>query len=673
MMVQRTKSMKSKLKKPIFFIAVLFFATVILGCAAGGDTSEYTVKVILTETENLTVKSENPVYVKAGEDAVFEVDIPEDMKIDAITEGASYEDGKIIIRGVIFPETVNVKVRKKLKCTYSFMSTEGGTVESSLKKGSYEEDTPVTVKAKPRKGIVFIGWSFGKPISAGGNLVSIDSEYTFMLEKNTTVYANYLSKNESLIIYHANGGVTSDGGDVFYDVISDDYHFYPNTLSEEDVFERDGYILYGYNTKADGTGKYYGCGWNVVPENNGNLEELWCMWAEVSPESDFEYENSGKGVKITKYKGNASVIVVPEKLGGKKVTSIGSKAFDGCTAEKIILSKYITDVSNSAFNNCKFKTLYMFDGIVKIRDESFRDCDEFSTLIVNACQSPKYQKSNHGTYCIKFERLVYAHQNGLKKLVFFGGSNATYGILSEQLEKGLNGEYYIIDYGQHYETCGMFFLDLASNFVSEGDIVILCPEPNEWQMGTNKWSSIMWQFFEGAYEQLQYIDIRDYKQVFNSFSEFNNTRQFMQETTYLDYWNGINRYGDNDWFKPGQYDGFMGSQGTYGLDTKVINADNLNYALDKILERGAKTYMSFSSINVKGLTERGQTEKQQATYVSYIDKNLHVTRISEIADYIFPGRYMYDTNFHLSTEGTKLRTERLINDIKAQLAKEASR
>jgi hypothetical protein len=79
-------------------------------------------------------------------------------------------------------------------------------------------------------------------------------------------------------------------------------------------------------------------------------------------------------------------------------------------AEKIILSKYITDVRNTAFNNCKLKTLYMFDGIVKIRDEAFRSCSEFSTLIVNACQPPKYQKSNHGTYCIKFERLVYAHQ-----------------------------------------------------------------------------------------------------------------------------------------------------------------------------------------------------------------------------------------------------------------------
>ena len=265
----------------------------------------------------MTVKSENPVYVKAGEDAVFEVDIPEDMKIESITEGATYKDGKIVARGVVFPETVNVKVRKKLKCTYSFMSTEGGTVESSIKKGSYEEDTPVTVKSKPRKGIVFIGWSFGKPISGGGGLVSIDSEYTFKLERNTTIYANYLGKDESLIIYHANGGVTPDGSDVYYDVISDNYHFYPNTLSEEDVFERDGYILYGYNTKEDGSGKYYGCGWNVVPENDGNLEELWCMWAEVSPESDFEYENSGRGVKITKYKGNASVIVVPEKLGVK--------------------------------------------------------------------------------------------------------------------------------------------------------------------------------------------------------------------------------------------------------------------------------------------------------------------------------------------------------------------
>ena len=44
MMVQRIRFMKAKLVKPVFFTAVLFFAIVILGCAAGGDTLEYTVK-----------------------------------------------------------------------------------------------------------------------------------------------------------------------------------------------------------------------------------------------------------------------------------------------------------------------------------------------------------------------------------------------------------------------------------------------------------------------------------------------------------------------------------------------------------------------------------------------------------------------------------------------------
>ena len=50
--------------------------------------------------------------------------------------------------------------------------------------------------------------------------------------------------------------------------------------------------------------------------------------AATTADGKFEYEvNEDGGVTITKYTGNDTEVVIPSKIGGKKVTSIGDKAF----------------------------------------------------------------------------------------------------------------------------------------------------------------------------------------------------------------------------------------------------------------------------------------------------------------------------------------------------------
>lgn len=144
----------------------------------------------------------------------------------------------------------------------------------------------------------------------------------------------------------------------------------------------------------------------------------------------------------------------------------------------------------------------------------------------------------------------------------------------------------------------------------------------------------------------------------------------MSDTSYTDYWDGINRYGDNSWYRSGQYDGFVGSQGTYSLKTDHIDADLMNYVIDKCLAKGAKAYMTFPSLNEHALTGSGKKKSGRKDYENYIEENLHTTLISTIEDYIFNGKYMADTNYHLSTKGTEIRTSRLISDLRAQLKKD---
>ena len=41
--------------------------------------------------------------------------------------------------------------------------------------------------------------------------------------------------------------------------------------------------------------------------------------------------------------------------------------------------------------------------------------------------------------------------------------------------------------------------------------------------------------------------------------------------------------------------------------------------------------------------------------------------ISSVTDYLFPGRYFFYTDYHLSTEGAALRTQSLVRDIAAAM------
>ena len=48
-------------------------------------------------------------------------------------------------------------------------------------------------------------------------------------------------------------------------------------------------------------------------------------------DGDFFYERAGVGARVTGYRGSSGAVVIPERLGGSPVTSIGNYAFNGRT------------------------------------------------------------------------------------------------------------------------------------------------------------------------------------------------------------------------------------------------------------------------------------------------------------------------------------------------------
>lgn len=71
---------------------------------------------------------------------------------------------------------------------------------------------------------------------------------------------------------------------------------------------------------------------------------------------DYEYIILDDGtVKITKYNGSAQELAIPYTLDGKKVTSIGNRAFSACRSlTSIFISDSVSQLDKLAFFGCRF-------------------------------------------------------------------------------------------------------------------------------------------------------------------------------------------------------------------------------------------------------------------------------------------------------------------------------
>ena len=671
-------------------ITVLMCAAFLTGCLGIADKivneirepKPMTVSVMLQEAEGMTIKSKNPVEVKVGENATFEVSLIQGYKIDTLSDGAVYEDGVVTLGEVRYPTTVEARTRTLGKFLMTVTNNpEQGKIRSSVAGGNVREDTEITLTVTPEEGMVFLGYSLNASAAAGGEIVCTTPEYTFTMKEEVEVFTNYYNVGDGrLIVYDSNGGDQPKQ----YDTFSNSSHYIcPHALINTDYFTREGYVLYGYNTEADGSGVYYGPGWNIImPEDDSVPVTLYAQWMPVTEKEAFTYTVNAtkKTITITGYTGNHETVVIPETIDGYPVTAINKGAFSNCSFKTLYLSKNLQIVNNGAFSNCKqFTTLYFCDTIRQITDSAFSGCTEFQMLYMLACMDPRYSSSRNGNYMVKYQRLITAES---PKLVIHSGSNTSYGIDSALLESELGNRYSVVNYGCNQDTPACFYYDVIADFINPGDLVIHAPEMRNYQWGYNEMNTTTWQIFEGAYDAFSHVDIRNYKNVFASFTSFNGSRYTMTPRTYEHYSSEtVNKYGDyiKEKIGSGPIQGTInnllaqGGVGSMNMDPNYLTQSyvaNLNREFDNIKAAGGKVYVTFCCTMDINLNKVSQGLERQTEYKNAVIKNIHGTVISDPGTYVMEYKYFYNSVYHLNTAGSQLRTRWLAKDILAQLAKE---
>ena len=480
------------------------------------------------------------------------------------------------------------------------------------------------------------------------------------------------------VTYDANGGTPLAGGSAVQTLPAPTSHLRANTARGAEMFAREGYVLRGWNTEADGTGTHIGIGSRT---DYAEGLTLYAEWAEANAEADFIWEEQAGGACITGFTGEGGILTVPERLGGLPVRRIAPYAFAGCGAAEVILPSSLTSVQAHAFEGAALKRLTLYDGISEISDESFAECENLTTLHINAAEAPVYSGSYFDAFTDKTDRL--RSLKGQKKLVLLAGSAARYAYDSALLAERFPA-YAPVNMGVYAYTNLLPQAEIARAFMEEGDVLLSSPEFDSVDMqfgATNALDANIYAMVESDYDLFSLLDLRGYSEVFSSFTAFLRIKHSSEKLSY-----DITAKSFDDDGNPVPYDTYN-EYGDYVLERPNEERDEMHrqipadytrasFPLQKIealnalygsfLRMGVRVYFTYAPRNRSSLTEES-TPEEIAALDTYLREKLCAPVISDIQSSLFSGVYFYVIDNHLSSEGVALHMQNILEDLTAVL------
>lgn len=635
--------------------------------------TDYGIPVMVAFPVNAAKTPANLVYIQPGQDVYYPIEISENYEYVSNDADAEFIDGVLILKNILYPTTVTVSVVQKGISKFLQVG-DGGTVVADTDDGLIDFSVPVTLRATPKEGYDFVGWTTGDYLLEQGKLISQEPVYTASLNASDPLYANFKLETDAIICYHLNGGsAVGTDNDVYYDSFPLTYYHYPNAIADLGVFEKEGYTLLEYSENRDGSGFVTCPGGKIFLENQGIIE-LWTQWEKWSPASFFDFENG----YITGYRGSEEIVTIPGEINGEAVIGIRNGAFIGAPAKTFIMHKNLVTIESGAFQSCaNIETFYLHDSIRSISSKTFQNCNDFKNFRYNAATPPSKVSQSWAAYTRKFERAVYLAGPEHNLFAVLSGSSSLYSTDSPLLEELLlegGYEFDVLNFGIQASCSQLFFLEFLYHFTDEGDVIIQAPEAGgsgTSTMGTSISTTLM-QVLQSTYNAFRYVDISKYGNLFKAITDTNKMREGSPYVSYSDERSDrvtINIYGDREnehktGNNPNYRPGTITLNGSYPPDN-TIKEFNLMYR--RFLAHGVRVYYSFATI-AEGAFKA--PPENVTAYENRVDTKLLSPRISSLMDYVIPQEYMYNSDAHTNVEGMIIRTRQLARDILAQFKKE---
>lgn len=254
------------------------------------------------------------------------------------------------------------------------------------------------------------------------------------------------------------------------------------------------------------------------------------------------------------------------------------------------------------------------------------------------------------------------------KIVLLGNSNLAFGIDSSMIEKELGMP--VVNMGLHGGCGNAFHEELAKINVQEGDIYVLCHTQYTDNGIINVNPVIIWLTIENHFELWKILRPEDVAVMVKAYPAYlkhcinyweNENGNQLNDTVYSR--SAFNEYGDIAIERDElMYEFGTGDTFCPGIDNDT--ADRINELNSYLQERGAILVVAGYPI---GQGEFMADEEEFVQFQNQLQEKLDCAVISDFRDYMFDYSLFYDTGFHLTTEGAKVRTEQLISDLKTYM------
>lgn len=473
------------------------------------------------------------------------------------------------------------------------------------------------------------------------------------------------------IEYRLNGGSRDGRSESSYSIgYRENGHLRVNTDTAEGM-ERSGYTFLGWNTEADGSGTHVGAGSRVTVPEDGTLI-LYAEWIPWTEAAYFTYIETEEAVTLTGYTGakEGSSLVIPGKLNGKPVERIAEGFAEGLSLHTLVLPDTLKVIEEHAFSSFDAEEVFFFDNLQQVWNASFGGDYQIRTYHINAVWKPRYQSGNdNAQFAEDMDRLILSARQ--KKMIFFAGCSMAYGLCSEQVAEAFP-DFVICNMGVVGGLNAEFQVSCIAAYLNKGDVFVHAPEEMSPYQLFAKFAvdSRIFVMTEGNYDLLALTDLSNAIGMWGAFGSYNSERLTRPEGSYDEQNDHYNEYGDIAFYREDSAAGTsFGSETIFAAEYLADGTDtlaNMNEVYGRLLEKGVTVYVSFAPVNGDAIPEK----EKKGVYWDYFSEQLKKGLDSEIAvisdpeDYILDGSCFYDEDYHLSSRGAKLRTKRLIQDVR---------
>ncbi len=258
------------------------------------------------------------------------------------------------------------------------------------------------------------------------------------------------------------------------------------------------------------------------------------------------------------------------------------------------------------------------------------------------------------------------------KIILVGNSNLAFGIDSQKIEEALGMP--VVNMGQHGGLGDKYYEELVKPYIQEGDIVILAPtqyygtgefDDKSLALITLEKNRSLWEPLSTK-EKLSLLPAYPYYVYSCATRWLTGAGNQTQNTSYSRA--AFNEYGDV-FFKPESE--AVSSEELFGYPGAIpfpkVNSDfvdRINAYNEYVTGKGAQLVMVSYPIAQTAYT---RSKEDYAALQSSLEAQLDCPFLSDYSDYFLDPEYFYDTIYHLTEEGTALRTQQLISDLEDYL------